>query len=79
MKNSPLLQLSDFSLGDEGCRVLSDFLRSHSHEHITRLDLKANNIGERGITYLAQVLSDNDSIKKLSLEWNNIGLSDSGV
>lgn len=28
---------------------------------------------------LAQIFNENDSIKKLSLEWNNIGISDSGV
>jgi NLR family CARD domain-containing protein 3 len=43
------------------------------------LDLKGNNIGERGVCFLAQLLQENDSIKKLSLEWNNIGLSDTGL
>jgi len=79
LKNSPFLQLSDFSLGDDGCRILADFLRSHGHDQLTRIDLKANNIGERGVTYLAQVLQENDSIKKLALEWNNIGISDQAV
>jgi hypothetical protein len=41
--------------------------------------LKANNIGERGVTHLAQLVQENDSIKKMSLEWNNIGLSDIGL
>jgi hypothetical protein len=41
------------ALGDEGCRVLVEFLKSHNHEHINKLDLKANNIGERGMNYLA--------------------------
>lgn len=56
MKNSPTIQLSDYALGDEGCRVLVEFLKSHNHDHINRLDLKANNIGEKGILYLAQFL-----------------------
>lgn len=56
-----------------------EFFKANSHSHIIKLDLKANNIGERGATYLAYLLQDNDSIKKLSLEWNSIGLSDTGL
>ena len=64
---------------DEGCRVLVDFLTTHGHQHISKIDLKGNQIGERGTVYLAQLLNDNDSIKKLSLEWNNVGLTDQAV
>ena len=53
MKNSPIIQLSDSMLGDDGCRVLVDFLRSNGHSHITRLDLKGNHIGERGVVILS--------------------------
>jgi hypothetical protein len=41
--------------------------------------LKGNNIGERGAMFLASFIQENDSIKKLGLEWNNIGLTDGGV
>ncbi len=79
MKTNQIVSLSDSFLGDEGCKLLVDFFRQNSHNHITKLDLKGNNIGERGVSYLAQLLQENDSIKKLSLEWNNIGLSDTGL
>jgi Ran GTPase-activating protein (RanGAP) involved in mRNA processing and transport len=71
--------MQDSFLGDEGCKLLVEYFRQNSHNHITKLDLKGNNIGERGACYLAQLLQENDSIKKLSLEWNNIGLSDTGL
>ena len=79
IKANQIISLSDSFLGDEGCRVLVEFFRNNQHNHITKLDLKSNNIGERGVTYLSQLLQDNDSIKKLSLEWNNIGSSDIGL
>jgi hypothetical protein len=53
MRNAPVINLADSILGDEGCRVLVEFLRAHSHEHVTKLDLKGNHIGERGVTILA--------------------------
>lgn len=31
MKNSPIINLADSILGDEGCRVLADFLRTYDH------------------------------------------------
>lgn len=79
MRNSPIISLQDSFLGDEGCKLLVDFFKSYPHNHITKLDLKANNINERGAIYLSQFLQENDSIKKLSLEWNNIGCSDTGL
>ena len=79
MKTSPVISLQDSLLGDEGCRVFADFFKHNSHQHITRLDLKGNNIGERGAMHLASFLQENDSIKKLGLEWNNLGLTDGGV
>ena len=79
MKSNQIISLSDSFLGDEGCKLLVEFFHHNPHNHITKLDLKGNNIGERGISYLAQLLQENDSIKKLSLEWNNLGLSDTGL
>ena len=79
MKTSQVVSLQDSFLGDDGCRLLVEFFKSNTHDHIVKLDLKANNIGERGATYLAYMLQENDSIKKISLEWNNVGLSDTGL
>jgi hypothetical protein len=53
MKSNQIISLSDSFLGDEGCKLLVDFFRQNSHNHITKLDLKGNNIGERGVSYLA--------------------------
>ena len=53
MRNSPIINLQDSYLGDEGCRVLVEFLNSHGHQHITKLDLKGNSIAERGSVFLA--------------------------
>lgn len=47
--------------------------------NVTKLELKANNIGEKGVAQLAALMQENGSIKKLSLEWNCIGLSDIGL
>ncbi|CDW87586.1 UNKNOWN [Stylonychia lemnae] len=79
LKTSPVVVLQDHYLGDEGCRVLVEYYKQNPHTHISKLDLKGNNIGERGAIFLAQLLSENDSIKKLSLEWNNIGQTDGGL
>ena len=79
MRNSPVISLQDSFLGDEGCRIFVEFFKQYPHSHISKLDLKANNINERGVIFLAQFLQENDSIKKLSLEWNNIGNSDTGL
>jgi hypothetical protein len=56
MKTNQIISLSDSFLGDDGCKLLVDFFRQNSHNHITKLDLKGNNIGERGVSYLAQLL-----------------------
>ena len=53
MKTNQIVSLSDSFLGDDGCRILVEFFRQNSHNHISKLDLKANNIGERGATYIA--------------------------
>ena len=53
MKNAPQLSLQDSCLGDEGCRVVVDFLTVHGHQHLSKLDLKGNQIGERGVMYLS--------------------------
>ncbi len=79
MKSNQIISMQDSFLGDEGCRVLVDFFLHNQHNHISKLDLKGNNIGERGVSFIAQLMQENDSIKKLSLEWNNIGLSDTGL
>jgi len=79
MKNSPSIDLQDCLLGDEGCRVLVEFLKEHEHSHVSSLNLKANNIGDRGATLLAQFLQGNDSLRKLNLEWNNLGHSEHAI
>ena len=79
MKNSPVITMHDSFLGDEGCRLVVDFLNAHDSGHVSKLDLKGNNIGERGTLILAQYFQGNDHLKKVSLEWNNIGLSDGAV
>ena len=53
LKGSAILTLSDLALGDRGCELISRYFKDNSHEHISRLDLKANNIGEKGIAFIA--------------------------
>jgi Ran GTPase-activating protein (RanGAP) involved in mRNA processing and transport len=56
MKTNQIISMQDSYLGDEGCKLLVEYFRQNSHNHITKLDLKGNNIGERGASYLAQLL-----------------------
>eukprot|EP00347_Sterkiella_histriomuscorum_P016662 403352336 len=79
LKTQPVIQMQDSFLGDDGCRILLEFFKQNSHSHISKLDLKGNNIGERGAIYLSQLLQENDSIRKISLEWNCVGVTDGGV
>ena len=41
--------------------------------------MKGNNIGGAGISALAQALRQSYTIKTLSLEWNNLGASETGL
>jgi len=72
-----VLNLDDFCLGDEGCQVLATFLSKYTT--VTDLELKGNSIGGAGLSALAQVIRQNYTLKTISLGWNNLGNSESGL
>ena len=47
--------------------------------YATQVELRGNNISERGILQLCRLLRLTKSIRQLSLEWNLIGASERAV
>ncbi|CDW78421.1 UNKNOWN [Stylonychia lemnae] len=76
-RQSSVINLDEFCIGDEGCQLLANFL--NKYVTVTDLDLKGNNIGGAGITALAQVLRSNQQIKTIGLAWNKLGSSENGL
>lgn len=64
-------------MGDEGCHFIYQQLKDHSY--INTLDLKGNNIGEIGIIAIGKLLRENHVIKRLNLEWNCLGSSETAM
>ncbi|OMJ74853.1 hypothetical protein SteCoe_26106 [Stentor coeruleus] len=69
-KGSTTLSLSDCFIGDEGCQVLSKYLKENPIVH--NLELRGNAITCSGLDMLSLSLGSKSSLKSLSLEWNNI-------
>ena len=68
------LSLGSCSIGDQGCKFLARGLSkcSHSHSQIS-LNLFNNEIHEKGIHHIAEVIENTSSISKLYLSNNAIG------
>jgi Ran GTPase-activating protein (RanGAP) involved in mRNA processing and transport len=49
------------------------------YSNITDLELKGNNIGGAGLTALSNVLRSSYTLRSISLEWNKIGTSETGL
>ncbi|XP_029454911.1 leucine-rich repeat-containing protein 45 [Rhinatrema bivittatum] len=64
--------LSDCMLTEEGVNLLLQGLCSNTL--IKCLDLKGNNLRAVGAEALGKLLQQNKSIKRLILEWNNLGM-----
>ncbi|OMJ85729.1 hypothetical protein SteCoe_12925 [Stentor coeruleus] len=69
-KGSTTLSLSDCFIGDEGCQVISKYLKDNPIVH--NLELRGNAITCLGLDMLSSSLGSKSSLKTLSLEWNNI-------
>lgn len=69
-KGSTTLSLSDCFIGDEGCQVISKYLKENPIVH--NLELRGNAITCTGLDTLSSSLGPKSSLKTLSLEWNNI-------
>ena len=72
-----IIAFSDSFLGDEGCTILALALQNNSN--VTSLDLRGCNIRSEGASSLAQLLSVNTTLVTLGLEWNGIGMIESGI
>ncbi|PRP87101.1 hypothetical protein PROFUN_04837 [Planoprotostelium fungivorum] len=71
------LQLWDCLLGDEGCAHVMMALKNSTH--VKHIDLRGNNIKADGATAVAEMLRSNFTMIKLGLEWNSVGLWDTGI
>jgi Ran GTPase-activating protein (RanGAP) involved in mRNA processing and transport len=67
-QDMPVLNLADAFIGDEGCDMVAQFLRDNPTT--TTVELRGNNIGPQGASYIAQALVGVSSVRNLSLEWN---------
>ena len=64
-------------IGDEGCHLIYQQLKDHAY--INTLELKGNNIGEIGIIAIGSLLKENHVIKRLFLEWNCLGQTETAI
>ena len=71
------LVLADAFLGDDGCIKIASALKTNTAIEI--LDLRGNGIRSDGTIALGQMLKVNNAIKQLYLEWNCLGIWDSGL
>ena len=76
-KNSPILNLNDKYIGDEGCKLLAEFLKDN--KFFKTIELKGNNISPKGISLICKPLSFSKNLNNINLEWNNIGLGIEGL
>lgn len=65
------LDLSKSELDNVAASVLSDLLKNN--QHISRLVLRSNNIGDKGASAIADLLCDNPHIERVQLFMNEIG------
>ena len=71
------IAFSDSFLGDEGCTAL--VLALQNNTTVTSLDLRGCNIRSEGASSLAQFLASNTTLVSLGLEWNGVGMIESGI
>lgn len=63
------LELARASIGYHGAESFAKYL---SHCHLTSLDLSDNNMGDKGVTSIAQSLSGNFTVQRLEIAGNAI-------
>jgi len=71
------LRLADMSFGDDGARILGEFL--DKNKQIEALELRGNGITSEGFALIVESLFGNNNIKTLSVEWNNLGSGTRGL
>ncbi|KAJ3109086.1 Leucine-rich repeat-containing protein 45 [Phlyctochytrium planicorne] len=71
------LVFSDAFLGDDGAILLAGALKTNTTLRV--LDMRGNNIRSDGATALSQMLKVNSSLERLLLEWNCIGIWETGA
>ena len=64
-------------MGDEGCHVVNELLREDTR--VKSLDLRGCNIRADGAMALAALLTHNRTLTFLGLEWNGVGMLETGV
>ncbi|XP_071430098.1 leucine-rich repeat-containing protein 45 isoform X1 [Pithys albifrons albifrons] len=70
------LALGDCGLSEEGVKLLLQGLCSNTT--VKSLDLKGNNLRTVGAEALGKLLTQNKSIRSLTLEWNSLGMWEEG-
>jgi Leucine Rich repeat len=68
---------SDVVLDESSIRRISDSLKHSSTKQ--SLVLRGNQVSAEGAIVLAEGLKANSSVQTLSLEWNSVGVFDSGI
>lgn len=71
------ISFADCLLSEESCKLI--LLGLMQNKCLTSLNLKGNNIRSGGAEVLGQFLKRNTSVHSLQLEWNSLGLWDSGI
>ncbi|XP_032228433.2 leucine-rich repeat-containing protein 45 [Nematostella vectensis] len=71
------LSFADCLLSEESCKLI--LLGLMQNRSIKSLNLKGNNIRCGGAEVLGQFLKRNTTVQSLQLEWNSIGLWESGI
>lgn len=71
------VSFSDCLLSEEACKLL--LLGLMENKTIKQLNLKGNNIRSSGAEVVGHFLKRNVAIRSLLLEWNSVGLWDSGM
>lgn len=72
-----ILNLRDFIIGEEGCKLLADFLRENCN--FSTIDITGNNISPLGFSRICESLKNNIKVKTIMAEWNNIGFRPEGL
>lgn len=76
-RTSQTLNLADQVIGDEGAKLVADFLKRYSH--FTTIELRGNNLSSEGLASICQALKGSTTLTTILAEWNMIGSSTTNV
>ncbi|CAK94313.1 unnamed protein product (macronuclear) [Paramecium tetraurelia] len=77
LKNAQRIDLSEMYIGDDGARLLSNYVKNN--KNLKCLVLRGNNITAQGFLDIVTALRGCPLLKILSLEWNQIGSDGVGI